>query len=130
MSGIASLLLARNPNLNSERIYYVLRMSAVTDLDWGSITPPNNEYGYGRADAFRAMLAITRGDANSDDGVNIADATYIVSYAFKSGPPPKPDKGTGDANCDGLVDISDAIFVINYIFKGGPEPAICFEYDY
>jgi len=130
VSGIAALLLARNPNLNSERIYYILRMSAVTDLDWGSITAPNNEYGYGRVDAFRAMLAITRGDANNDDHVNLADASYIINYAFKGGPPPKPDEGTGDANCDGLVDLSDAIFVINYVFKGGPEPAICFEYDY
>jgi len=102
----------------------------MTDLDWGSITPPVDEYGYGRVDAFRAMLAITHGEADNSGGINVGDALYIINHIFKGGPEPKPDIGTGDANCDGLITVEDAVFLSNYIFKGGPAPQICFEYDY
>jgi len=129
VSGIASLLIARNPELTVDEIYDILRYSAVTDLQFGHhVAPPDYEYGYGRVDAFRAMLAITRGDANNDDGINIADAVYIINYVFKGGPAPQPDALTGDADCTGTVDMADAVFIINLIFHGGPEPAICFEY--
>ncbi len=130
VSGIASLLIARNPELTVDQIYDVLRYSAVTDLDWGTITPHDLEYGYGRVDAFRAMLAICRGDANNDGAINIGDQVHIVNYIFRSGPEPQPDMGTGDADCSGAVEISDAVYLINYIFKEGPAPGICFEYDY
>jgi len=130
VSGIASLLIARKPDLHVDSIYRVLKYSAVTDLDWGSIDPPDNYYGWGRVDAYRAMLAITRGDANNDGTVNNSDAVYIIDYIFKGGPEPKPDKRTADANCDADINIGDANYIINYIFKGGPAPQICFEYDY
>jgi len=130
VSGIASLLIARGPSLTVDEIYDVVRYSAVTDLGWGSIDPPDYEYGYGRADAFRAMLAMARGDANNDGTVNNSDAVYIIDYIFKGGPEPKPDRRTADANCDADINIGDANYIINYIFKGGPAPQICFEYDY
>jgi len=130
VSGIASLLIARDPSLTVDEIYDVLRYSAVTDLDWGSIDPPDLEFGWGRVDALRAMLAIARGDANNDGTVNNSDQAYIVDYVFKSGPGPKPDRRTADANCDADINVGDALYIINYVFKGGPAPPICFEYDY
>ncbi len=75
-TGIESLLLARNPDLTVEEIYDILRNSAVTELESGTITPPDYYYGYGRVDAYRAMLAITRGDANNDGAVNVGDIVY------------------------------------------------------
>ncbi|MFW9769622.1 MAG: S8 family serine peptidase [Candidatus Thorarchaeota archaeon] len=130
VAGAVSLLMAKDSTLNFEGYYYILRNSAVTELDWGTITPQDNEYGYGRVDAYRAMLAITRGDANNSGDINNGDPVYIVNYIFKGGPPPQPDMGTGDANCDGAVNVEDAVFLRNYIFQGGPEPPICFENDY
>lgn len=128
VSGIVSLLLARDSTLSSQAVYYILKNSAETDLDWGSITPPHNQYGYGRVDAFRAMLAITWGDATNDAHVNVGDVIYINNYIFKQGPPPEPDVLTGDANCDGIVNAGDPTYLVNYIFKQGPPPQICFEY--
>jgi subtilisin family serine protease len=128
VAGIASLLIARNPNLTVDEIYDILKFSAVTELDWGTITPPDYEYGYGRVDAFRAMLAICHGDANNDGNVNIGDGVHINNYIFKDGPAPQPDVLTGDANCDGTVNTGDVCYIVNYIFHGGPAPQICFEY--
>jgi subtilisin family serine protease len=128
VAGTAALLLARNPTLNSSAIYYILKNSAETNLDFGTITPPHSQYGYGRVDAFRAMLAICHGDANNDGNVNIGDAVHINNYIFKDGPAPQPDLLTGDANCDGTVNTGDVCYIVNYIFHGGPAPQICFEY--
>ena len=90
-------MIARTPDLEVDTIYNILRRSADTTHDWGVISPPDYYYGYGRVDAFRAMLAITRGDANNDGLVNIGDCTYIVNY-YNGGPEPMPDVLTGDAN--------------------------------
>jgi len=131
VAGAASLILARDSMLTSQQVYDILRYSAVTELDNGvTITPPDTLYGWGRVDAYRAMLAIARGDANNDGTVNNSDAVYIIDYIFKGGTEPKPDRRTADANCDADINIGDANYIINYIFKGGPAPQICFEYDY
>ncbi|MEE9442678.1 MAG: C1 family peptidase [candidate division Zixibacteria bacterium] len=62
-----------------------------------------------------------RGDANSDDNVNVGDAVYIINYVFKNGP--GPDRlECGDANCDGDCNVGDAVFLINHVFKDGLSP--------
>lgn len=64
----------------------------------------------------------TRGDANGDGVIDIADVVYLVNYLFVDGPPPPAIKA-GDANCDGIINIADVVFLINYLFIGGPEPS-------
>ena len=110
------------------RSFIFLFSTYQTDLDWGSIDAPDDEYGYGRVDALRAMLAITRGDANNDDHVNVGDAVLIINYVFLEGAPPQPHILTGDANCDGICEIGDAVYIIAFVFEGGPPARICFEY--
>ena len=69
------------------------------------------------------------GDANGSGSYNILDATYIVSYLFKNGPPPTPYRiCSGDANCDCVVNILDATYLIAYLFKNGPAPCTCEEW--
>lgn len=134
VSGIASLLLAKNPNLRSNEVYSILRNSAVTELDWGTIAPPNNQYGYGRVDAFRAILSISRGDVNNDGVVaDLSDIMYLLDYSFgiPSGPAPFPEQLLGDANCDGSVDVSDINYLVEYALgnPAGPAPVNpCFEF--
>jgi hypothetical protein len=65
------------------------------------------------------------GDANSDGGVDISDAVFLIQYIFAGGAAPAAcnyANGMGDANGDGGVDISDAVYLIQYIFAGGPAP--------
>jgi subtilisin family serine protease len=128
VTGTAALVMARRPDLTAAQVFQVLENSAVTQLHWGTITPPDTIYGYGRVNALRALIAVSRGDANNDKSVNEGDITYLINYAFKMGPAPIPHLAIGDANCDGRVNIGDIIFLINYVFKGGLAPGLCYRY--
>jgi hypothetical protein len=61
------------------------------------------------------------GDANSDVGVNVGDAVYLINYIFKQGPAPSPIC-SGDANGDDDTNVGDAVYLINYVFNDGPPP--------
>jgi uncharacterized protein (TIGR02145 family) len=63
------------------------------------------------------------GDADGSGSVDIADAVYLVTYIFASGPEPSPLLA-GDASGDETLDISDAAYLVGYIFAGGSAP-IC-----
>lgn len=131
VAGVASLVLAKNPTLTSQDVYDILRNSAVTHLDWGTITPPNDEYGYGRVDAFRAVLSISRGDINNDGQSfsDLSDLIYLVNYLMLGGPDPFPSVLLADVNCDGQVDLSDLNYLVDHQIFGGPPPVNpCFKF--
>lgn len=127
-AGTAALILSRRPELNVEEVYDILRYSAKTKLALDTIVPPDPGYGYGKLNAFRALLAVSRGDADNSKVINIIDVTYIISFIYKGGPPPTPDLLMGDARCDGVVNILDVNYLIQYLWYSGPKPEICFEY--
>ncbi|HIA27984.1 MAG TPA: hypothetical protein EYN79_07685 [Planctomycetes bacterium] len=61
-----------------------------------------------------------RGDCNSDDKVDLADAASVLGVQFF---------GLGslchdacDANDDGTINLADSVFLLNWLFKFGPEP--------
>jgi subtilisin family serine protease len=123
VAGVAALLISRNSTLTKDQIYNILDSSAVTSLDWGTITPPDLQYGWGRVDAFRAILSISRGDANNDGfNGNILDLNYMTADIFQGGPDPFPSPKLGDCNCDGTYNIVDLNYMVNRIFRGGPPP--------
>lgn len=63
----------------------------------------------------------TRGDANADSQVNIADSIFLLSYLFTGGAAPSC-QSSGDANDDGALNIGDPIYLLTYLFSGGPPP--------
>ena len=105
-----------------DSLYSLLAHSA-NDLGTGGY---DIDYGWGRVNAYRAMIAITRGDVNHDFVVNVADAVYLTNYVFSGGPEPTPYFYLGDSNCDGRVNVSDAVYIINYVFSSGEAPKICY----
>ncbi len=56
-----------------------------------------------------------RGDANSDDALDIADAVFALSYLFIGDRESLCDDAT-DANDDGEIDISDSLYVLRHLF--------------
>lgn len=60
-----------------------------------------------------------RGNANSDSGIDLSDAVYLLAFLFQGGPPPRCDDAA-DSNDDGSLDLSDAIFTLAFLFQGGP----------
>jgi subtilisin family serine protease len=125
-SGVAALILEYIPSFNIDDIYETIRQSARTELDWGTVTPPDIYYGYGCVDAFEAVLAWRRGDADVSGQVNIADLTYIVDYLFSGGPPPAVSPLLADFTCDNQINIADISELVGYLFHGGASPWPCY----
>jgi subtilisin family serine protease len=99
--------------------------NSVSDTNWDDIY-----YGYGRINAFRALLSISRGEVNHDHSLSVSDITYLIEYLMQGGPPPLPVSAMGDVNCSGNVSISDVVYLINYLLKGGPKPPFCYKWNY
>ena len=110
----------------------VIRQSAVDQVGDPTYDLPGQDisYGWGVANASRALLAITRGDVDNSGGIDISDLVYMVDYMMTGGPEPLPDVRVGDCDCSGMpVDISDLVLLIDYQFSGGPPPETpCYEY--
>jgi subtilisin family serine protease len=122
VSGLAALLISRDPTLNWEQVDTLIAESAV-NID--SLNPGfEGLLGHGLIDmvaALEALEPLVIGDANTDSIVNIGDAVFIIGYIFRSGPPPiRPV--AADANCDGRINVGDAVFIIRYLFSSGPAP--------
>lgn len=129
VAGVASLILAKDSTLTVDEVYDILKYSAQTELMYDTISPPDVELGYGRVDAFRAILSISRGDADNDGSINVGDITYLQDYLFFSGPETFPSPLLGDVDCDGAVNVGDPTHLSDYLFFDGPPPVNpCFEF--
>ncbi|MGH8016071.1 MAG: S8 family serine peptidase [Candidatus Zixiibacteriota bacterium] len=137
VAGVAAQLISKNSTLTKDQVYTILDSSAETNVGPGPgpITPPDPQYGWGRVDAFRAILSISRGDLNNDGTIgNILDLTFLVNIIF---PPPGtvvtfpfPSPKLGDCNCDGTANnILDLTYLVDRIYRGGPPPVNpCFKF--
>ncbi len=64
-----------------------------------------------------------RGDPNSSDTIDIADAIFTLGYLFASGFAPSC-LDAADANDDEVIDIADAVAILSHLFSNtGPLPA-------
>lgn len=70
--------------------------------------------------------AFLRGDCNSDDIVNVADAIWNIQQLFLAGPISTCMEAC-DINDDELHDASDSVYLIYYQFLFGPPPPAPFE---
>lgn len=126
VSGVAAALISRDRNLTRQQI---------RDCLYGSAVPkgqpiPNTFYGWGRVDAFRAILSIARGDASNDGQLDLSDVSRIVAY-LTAGGVIFPDSLLGDWDCSGTVDLNDLSRCIGYMTlpgKPGAPVRPCFAY--
>lgn len=136
VAGAASLLLARDPNLlardtlsDSSSDYNVYDVLCKSAKPLGGAVP-NGTYGWGRVDAFRAILSIARGDVNNDANVSLGDISLLIDHLFGSGAPIFPDTLLGDVNCDGQLSIGDVNLLVDHLFISlNPLPLPCFEFN-
>jgi len=69
-------------------------------------------------------IPFVRGNANSDSGVDLSDAVFILNYIFRGSTQPACHDAA-DCNDDGQLNIADPIFLLNFLFQGAqlpPEP--------
>ncbi len=62
-----------------------------------------------------------RGDCNSDDAVDIADASCTLNWLFAGNARPGCI-ATTNANGDDSTALADAVYLLNHLFVGGPAP--------
>lgn len=133
VAGTASLLLARDPNLTRLQVQDILQRSAQRGLETDSIeNPPETDRGWGRVDAFRAVLSIIHGDVNNSGGViDLSDLSALVSYLTGGGFVFFPSDRLGDINCTGgVIDLADLNALVCYLCNCGPSPVKpCFKYQ-
>lgn len=67
------------------------------------------------------LYGFIRGQASSDQSLDIGDAIFILDYLFGGGPTPFC-LDAADANDSAAIDIGDPIFLLNYLFTGGAPP--------
>lgn len=60
-----------------------------------------------------------RGDANSDEAINLTDAVFVLGALFLGGHEP-PCWDAADANDDGTVNLTDPVYLLNFLFLSGP----------
>ena len=127
VAGIAALLLARGHSAISFSQPYIkvreIIANAATDMGPAGWDP---DYGYGRANAYRAMLSIIHGDVNNDGVIDVLDFIGVIDVAF-SGGNAALDNSVADVNCDWVADVLDVIALVGHLFNGDPAPAICYE---
>ena len=136
VAGAASLLLARDPDMlardttfdsSSDYNVYDILCKSAKPLG-GSV--PNGTYGWGRVDAFRAILSIARGDATNDVEISLADIMKLVDHVYMEGPPPWPDSLLGDVTCDGEISLGDIELLVDHLYVSyAPLPLPCFEFN-
>nr|MBN2276427.1 S8 family serine peptidase [candidate division Zixibacteria bacterium] len=122
VTGICALILEWKPAYSSLQVDSLIRKTADTSLAWGSFTPHDSSYGYGRADAYEVALCLRRGDVDNSGTIDSSDIVYLNSYLTTSGPPPVPILKLGDVNCSGIINTLDVAYLINYLNSGGPAP--------
>jgi serine protease len=117
-AGIAALLLGKDSTLTARQVYNILDSSAVP------LAPsvPSVYFGYGRLDAYRAVLSISHGDVNNDGGISSADLTALINYLTGGGFRPFPALNLADFSCDGHVDSADLSALVSYLVGSGPAP--------
>ncbi len=70
------------------------------------------------------VVQFKRGDVNTDNTLNLADAIYILSYCFAEGSAPTC-LDAADTNDDGSINLADTISVLSHLFASSgdlPEP--------
>lgn len=70
-----------------------------------------------------APVAGVAGDVNNDVNVDLLDILFLISFKYKSGPPPTvPALADANKTCD--IDLLDILYLISYKYKSGPPPVI------
>ncbi len=77
-----------------------------------------------------SIPAFRRGFLNGDDGINIADAVFLLQYLFSDGAPPAC-LAAADVNDDGGVNLTDVVALLTYLYSDGAisEPFEACGYD-
>lgn len=79
----------------------------------------DDTFGDHHPELLTGEFEFVRGNANSDNAVDIGDPVFILAYLFTDGPEPNCFDAA-DGNNDSAIDIADPVWLLNWLFGGGP----------
>lgn len=137
VTGAVAFIKQLDNNLSPSEIEEHLHMTSRTDLLWGSISVPNDEYGYGALDAFEAVVQLSIGDANGDGNRDISDFVIMIEHFGNNGQNGN-DYNTSDfehavrerqfdLNCDGITNMHDIAIMRKHLFKEAGNFNPCYQ---
>jgi len=100
---------------------------ATTFSDGMSEFEPQFEAGALNIDGLGCCVGRS-GNINGDpeDGINIADLTWLVAYLFSGGQEPVCwEEGNVNGDAENKINIGDLTFLVAFLFSGGEEPRWC-----
>ncbi len=129
VSGTIALIKAIAADVSTVDVQEHLRITARNDLLWGTITPPDYNYGYGALDVFEAVLSLTIGDLDLSGTRDEQDLGLLQQYVHSGRPNAggRIDHRRCDINCDGKVDIDDVVSMIEKITNGNVPFEPCYR---
>lgn len=107
VSAIAGLVRSVQGGVSSPLMKEHVRETATRELAWGVLAPPDPFYGYGRVDAFTAVLEYRLGDMDNSGTLDIGDLTTVSTIATTGSVPEGRIRRQADMNLDGVVDLKD-----------------------
>jgi hypothetical protein len=85
----------------------------------GAVVSPNSNQACGTPEGGGGTFR--RGDADSNGGLELTDAIYVLNNQFLGGPDPIC-MDAADADDSGAYDLTDAIYSLNFQFLGAAAP--------
>jgi subtilisin family serine protease len=136
VAGVASLILARRPDFIRSKPEWpsdtttAFMVKAVLYGSADDVFTAGWDYrtGYGRVNAYRALLSVVHGDMDNDGFYTFLDLGWMIDYIFAGGPPPVLQDCVADINCDSWPDVLDMDTLIDILCTGDDLPAPCFIY--
>ena len=105
-------------SISPEAMELHIRATATRELAWGSVEAPDPMYGYGRVDAYTAVLNLSLGDMNLSGALDVDDLSVVSSLAASENVTPDVIRRQADMNGDAEVDQADVEILSGLLFGG------------
>jgi hypothetical protein len=102
---------------DNQTTVYVEFVMGPTDAGWsycGWNIDDLEVYGY-------ECISWVCGDADGNEKINLLDVSFIISFLYRGGPSPNPQK-SADVDHSGKINLLDVSYIINYLYRNGSAP--------
>lgn len=109
-------------SISPEAMELHIRATATRELAWGTLETPDPVYGYGRIDAYTAVLNLSLGDMNLSGTLDVDDLSVVASLAASEDVQQDVIRRQADMNGDAVVDQADVEILSGLLFGGNGSP--------
>ncbi len=122
VSATAGLVLALSPEMAPLDVESHLRSTADTNLAWGAVIPPDLYYGYGRINAWTAVLAFQPMPAAKSGVFTVSDVRLIAEACATGYVRGNSSAWRLDLNHDGVINRADLELAVRLLFGPPDDP--------